>query len=109
MNTKKLCKVLLMAACACCLAGCGDDNDAISLVNTQGNELITNNGTYFKLSPFSSGDTFIFLEATELIPSRTQTRRWSASRTTDKPSRSTPSDQVPAKSQFKTIRVIYIH
>lgn len=58
MNTKKLCKVLLMAACACCLAGCGDDNDAISLVNTQGNELITNNGTYFKLSPFSSGDTF---------------------------------------------------
>ena len=58
MNTKKLCKVLLLAACTGCLAGCGDDDDAISLVNTQGSELLSDNGTSFKLSPFSSGDAF---------------------------------------------------
>lgn len=58
MNTKKLCKVLLLAACTGCLAGCGDDDDAISLVNTQGSELLSDNGASFKLSPFSSGDAF---------------------------------------------------
>ncbi len=59
MNTRSLCKILLLSFGSICFVACGDDNDPISLINTLGDEtLIDLTSNTLTLSPFSEGESF---------------------------------------------------
>ena len=59
MNTRNLCRLLLMGCCCYCLMACGEDNGPLSLINTEGNEtLIDITSNTLQLSPFSEGESF---------------------------------------------------
>lgn len=59
MNTRDLCKVILLAFSSFCFVACGDDNEPVSLIHTGGNEtLIDLTSNTLTLSPFSSGESF---------------------------------------------------
>ena len=59
MKTRTLCKIWVLTCCSLCFIACGDDNEPLSLINTEGNEtLIDITSNTLQLSPFSEGESF---------------------------------------------------